>query len=94
MVSKSSAIGAALIGLCIASLAAYAGPTCTKEPESKWLSEEAMKQKIGDLGYKDIKVFKKTRTGCYEIYGYAADGGKAEVYFNPVDGAVVKKNVD
>ena len=74
--------------------AAFASPSCTNEPEDKWLSEAAMKQKIAEMGYKDIKVFKKTTTGCYEIYGYTADGHKAEVYFHPVTGATVEKNVD
>lgn len=84
----------AAAGLCLASSAALASPTCTKEPEDKWLSETAMKQKITEMGYKEIKVFKKTTTGCYEIYGYTADGRKAEVYFNPVTAAIVEKNVD
>lgn len=72
---------------------ALAAPPCTKEPESKWLSEAIMKQKIAGLGYKEIKVFHKTGS-CYEIYGRTAEGKKAEVYFNPVDGSVVKSNVD
>ncbi|MFG1299795.1 PepSY domain-containing protein [Xanthobacter sp. V3C-3] len=80
--------------LCLASSAALASPTCTREPQDKWLSEEAMKQKISQMGFKDIKVFKKTTTGCYEIYGYNADGRKAEVYFNPVTGEIVENNVD
>ena len=79
---------------CLVSSSALASPNCTKEPESKWLSETVMKQKIADMGYKDIKVFKKTTTGCYEIYGYTADGHKAEVYFNAVTAEVVEKNVD
>ena len=53
-----------------------------------------MKQKIAEMGFKDIKVFKTTRSGCYEIYGYNADGRKAEVYFNPVTGEIVEENVD
>ena len=73
---------------------ALASPKCTTEPESKWLTETAMKEKITALGYKDIRVFKKTTSGCYEIYGHTADGKKAEVYFNPVDGTVVEKNID
>ena len=73
---------------------AIASPKCTSEPQDKWLSEEVMKQKIADMGYKQVKVFKKTMSGCYEIYGYTADGKKAEVYFNPVDGTVFEKNVD
>lgn len=76
------------------SSAAFAGPQCTTEPESKWLTEQAMKDKVAELGYVNIKVFKKTKDGCYEIYGYTKDGRKAEVYFNPVDGSVVKENLD
>ena len=52
-----------------------------------------MKDKIAAMGYKNIRVFKKTTTGCYEIYGYNKDGQKAEVYFNPVTGEVVKANI-
>lgn len=73
---------------------AMASPKCTSEPESKWLSEGAMKEKIAEMGYTKIRVFRKTTSGCYEIYGYTADGKKAEVYFNPVSGAVVEKNID
>jgi hypothetical protein len=85
---------AAVAVLGISCSAALASPTCTREPPSKWLSEAEMKQKIQEMGYKDIKVFKKTNSGCYEIYGYTAEGRKAEVYFNPVTGAVVEQNVD
>jgi hypothetical protein len=73
---------------------ALASPTCTTEPEAKWLSEAAMKERIAAMGYKDIRVFKKTNSGCYEIYGFTADNRKAEVYLNPIDGSVVEKNVD
>ncbi|MFA5121774.1 PepSY domain-containing protein [Zavarzinia sp.] len=88
------ALGAGIVAACFSGGLAFAGPTCTTEPESKWLSEEAMKQKIAEMGYKDIKVFKKTRGGCYEIYGYTAEGKKAEVYFNPITGEAVEKNLD
>jgi len=67
---------------------AQASPKCTSEPQEKWLTEAAMKEKIAEMGYKAIRVFKKTTSGCYEIYGYTAEGKKAEVYFNPV------RNVD
>ena len=40
---------------------ALASPTCTTEPEAKWLSETAMKERIAAMGYKDIRVFKKTK---------------------------------
>ena len=50
-----------------------------------------MKKKIDEMGYHKIKMFKKTKGNCYEIYGYNHHGKKAEVYFNPVDGTVVKE---
>lgn len=92
MLRKSLVLSA--LAVSFAASGAIASPTCTKEPEDKWLSEAAMKQKIAEMGYKDIKVFKKTTTGCYEIYGYTGDGRKAEVYFHPVTGAPIEKNVD
>ncbi|EWY42726.1 hypothetical protein N825_02395 [Skermanella stibiiresistens SB22] len=73
---------------------ALAGPKCTSEAKDKWLSEADMKQKIAELGYKDIKTFKTTSGNCYEIYGHDKDGHKAEVYFNPVTAAVVKAEID
>lgn len=81
---------AALVATLFAAGAALASPTCTDAPKDKWLSEEAMKQKIAELGYKDIRTFKATKGNCYEIYGADKDGKKAEVYFNPVTGAIVE----
>lgn len=69
---------------------ALAGPTCTGEPKTAWLSEDAMKAKIAGMGYKNIRTFKVTSGNCFEIYGYDKDGKKAEVYFHPVTGAIVE----
>ena len=71
---------------------ALASPECTKEPKDKWLSEDAMKAKATELGYK-AEVF-KVEGNCYEIYGYKKDGSQVEVYFNPVTGAVVAEEVE
>ena len=68
---------------------ALASPSCTKEPKSKWMSEDAMKAKIDTLGYK-VKTFEVTGN-CYEIYGKDKEGKRAEVYFNPVSGDIVQK---
>ncbi|MBP2447970.1 hypothetical protein JOH51_005478 [Rhizobium leguminosarum] len=68
---------------------ALASPSCTKEPKSKWMSEDAMKAKIDTLGYK-VKTFEITGN-CYEIYGKDKDGKRAEVYFNPASGDIVQK---
>ncbi|WP_407804283.1 PepSY domain-containing protein, partial [Staphylococcus aureus] len=56
---------------------AFASPSCTKEPKSKWMTEDAMKAKIDALGYK-VKTFEVTGN-CYEIYGKDKDGKRAEV---------------
>ncbi|MBX6425150.1 MAG: PepSY domain-containing protein [Variibacter sp.] len=71
--------------------AALAGPQCTSEPKSKWLSEAAMKAKIAELGY-TYKVFKVTAGNCYEIYGQDKAGRRAEVYFHPITGSIVEEH--
>ena len=49
----------------------------------------ALLQQIAEQGYQVAK-FKVTDGNCYEIYGKDRDGKKVEIYFNPVDGSVVK----
>ncbi|MDL2408965.1 PepSY domain-containing protein [Rhizobium calliandrae] len=67
---------------------ALASPSCTGEPKSKWMSEDAMKARIDAMGYK-VKTFQITGN-CYEIYGKDKSGSRAEVYFNPVSGDIVQ----
>jgi len=76
-----------------ASTIAVAGPVCTKEPQARWMTQAQMKAKIAKMGYRSIKVFAVSGS-CYEIYAITKDGKRAEVYFNPVTGAVVQNNVD
>lgn len=73
----------------------FAGPECTTAPESKWMGMQDMQKKIiNDYGF-TIKLF-KIDGSCYEIYGWEEKKGKVdkiEVYFNPVNGDIVKKEV-
>lgn len=85
---KISAIAAVVLAL---TGTAVAGPQCTTAPQAQWMSEAAMRAKIEKDGY-TIKTF-KVSGNCYEIYGFAKDGKKVEIYFNPVDGSIVKKDV-
>lgn len=62
---------------------------CTDQPKEKWMSEADFKKKVEEMGYK-IKKFKQPGT-CYEIYGTNKEGKKVEIYFNPVDAAIVKE---
>lgn len=87
-------IPAAVAAAVLATAAsAAASPACTTAPKAKWLSEAQMKTKIAALGYTKIKVFQVSGS-CYEIYAFNKAGKKAEVYFNPVTGAVVQNNED
>lgn len=63
---------------------------CTTEPKDKWLDRDAFEQSLVEQGYK-IAKFKVTEGNCYEIYGFDQEEQKVEIYFNPVDGSVVKE---
>lgn len=80
----------AILGLVLASCTTKTH--CTSEDKSKWQDQESFKSKLVDDGYK-INVFKVTEGNCYEIYGWDKDQNKVEIYFNPVDGSVVKKEM-
>lgn len=85
LVLTASALSAASV--------AVAAPVCTTVPRAKWLTPDQMKARIARMGYRDIKVFQVSGS-CYEIYAHTKDGKRAEVYFNPVTGAVVQNNID
>jgi len=73
---------------------AIAGPTCTDEPQSKWLSEAEMTKRFQALGYKDdVKKLHVSKGKCWEIYGTDKQGRKVEVYFHPITGAIAEENV-
>lgn len=68
---------------------AYAKKDCTGQPKEKWMKEDDFKKQLEEKGYK-IRKFKKPGS-CYEIYGTNKDGKNVEIYFNPVDGSIVKE---
>jgi hypothetical protein len=75
------------------STASQAGPQCTDTPAEKWQDQAAFQEQLKAQGY-EIKKFKVTGGNCYEIYGHNKDGKKVEIYFNPVDGSIVKQEID
>ncbi|CAM3709517.1 hypothetical protein VA7868_02943 [Vibrio aerogenes CECT 7868] len=79
-----------LLSFTLVSGAVFADPQCTTAPENNWIPFEKAKQQVLDMGYK-IKVFKRTHTQCYELYGYDKTGERVEIYFNPVDMSKVKE---
>lgn len=94
MTIRSKAIMAAVaaaIATTATAGAVFAAPACTTEAQSKWMPEASMKKMIEGQGY-TIKEFKVSGT-CYEFYGKSKDGKRAEIYYNPVTGAVVKQKL-
>lgn len=75
------------------SLSAYADPLCSRAPEAQWQPMGKLQQQLLADGYR-IKILKKTKTGCYELYGKNKAGKKAEIYYNPVDLSVVKQDIE
>ncbi len=85
---KSLVATAALATATIAS----AAPVCTTQPQARWMSQAQMRARIVHMGYQKIKTFQVSGS-CYEVYARTRDGRRAEVYFNPVTGAIVQSNV-
>jgi hypothetical protein len=85
---KSLSLGLVLAGF-VGAGSAHAKKSCTDQPKTKWMTEEAFKKKVEGEGY-TIRKFKQPGT-CYEIYGSDKAGKKVEIYFNPVDGSIVKE---
>jgi hypothetical protein len=71
------------------SLGAFAAPVCTKAPQSQWMPQQALKDRLVKEGY-TIDKFLISGT-CYEIYGKDKAGKMVEIYFDPTDGHIVKQ---
>lgn len=81
------------IAVALLSGVAVAGPTCTQAEPSTWQNQDKFQAQLVEQGYQ-IKKFKVTDGNCYEIYGKNKQGQKVEIYFNPVDGKVVKTKTE
>ena len=87
----------AAIMLALLSSQVLASANCPKAPENTWMHVLDMQKKIvNDYGFA-IKRF-LTDGNCYEIYGWGLNATgdsfvEIEVYFNPVNGEIVKKKV-
>ncbi len=67
-------------------------PECSTAPRSDWKDAKAFQESLKDEGY-TIRTFNETSGGCYEIYGHDVEGKRVEIYFNPVNGEIVKQEV-
>ena len=53
--------------------------------------EEVARMAFGIMNDLQKDKFKTTKGNCYEIYGKDKAGQKVEIYYNPVDGSIVKE---
>lgn len=83
---------ALVLALSVVSFSSYAQKNCTDKPKEKWMKEDDFKKRLEGEGYK-IRKFKQPGS-CYEIYGANKEGKRVEIYFNPVDGTIVKEEVE
>lgn len=83
---------ALIVALLLVGGVSHAKKNCTDQPKEKWLNQEEFKRRLEGEGYK-IRKFKQPGS-CYEIYGTNKDGKNVEIYFNPVDGSVVKEKTE
>lgn len=81
-----------IMALTMVGAQAYAKKNCTDQPKDKWMKEDDFRKRLEGEGYK-IRKFKQPGS-CYEIYGTNKDGKNVEIYFNPVDGSVVKEEIE
>jgi hypothetical protein len=70
-----------------------AGTQCTDAPQSEWMDQDAFQQQLVQQGYQ-INEFVVTDGSCYEIYGQNKEGQNVEIYFNPVNGEIVKEEIE
>lgn len=83
-----------LVILAALSFAAFAGAsgaseTCTQEPKSKWLSQEAIAAKLKEQGFVVSRT--ETKRSCYEVKAKDAQGKRVELYVDPVTARIVKQ---
>jgi len=71
----------------LVSTSAFASPKC--QGEQPRMDQAQVKQMFQKKGY-EIRKFKVSSGGCYEIYGIQ-DGKKVEVYIDPWTAAELQK---
>ncbi|WP_052152966.1 PepSY domain-containing protein [Vibrio vulnificus] len=70
-----------------------ADPQCTNAPETQWLNLDQAKSQVEAMGYQ-IKGFKKTKTGSYELYVHTKENKRVEIYFDTTDMRKEKEVLD
>jgi len=89
MQDRRTLIALAALVLAASTGAALASETCTQEPKSKWLSQEAIAAKLKDQGFEVART--ETKRSCYEVKAKDARGRRLELHVDPVTARIVKQ---
>lgn len=82
---KRTLIATALLAaLSTSALAESAGKPCTAEPQSKWMTLEAIEKIVRDHGYQVAKS--KMKGTCAEVYARDNTGKRVEFFIDPATG--------
>ena len=65
---------------------------CTKEPKDKWKPQADAEAAATAAGYAVTRS--KVEGSCYEVYAKDKDGKKFELFYNPVNLELLKKQDD
>jgi hypothetical protein len=76
----TSLLLAAFISMTAGSALAHGDFKCDV-PKTEWKPQMELQRKLIDEGWRVRQV--KTDNGCYEVYGFDANGKRMEAYFNP-----------
>jgi hypothetical protein len=91
-VAKVAALVAAAVMLQVPMASAHGFKDCTTEAKDKWKPEKDAEAAATAAGYTVSKV--KVEGSCYEVYAKDKAGQKFELFYNPVDLKLVKKQED
>ena len=82
MKTNLAACTTGLIALAFTSAAlAHGDIKCDAVPENEWKPQSQLQEKLTKEGWKVRQV--KRYHGCYEVYGFDANGMRAEAFFHP-----------
>jgi hypothetical protein len=65
---------------------------CTQSPGSARMSEDAVKAKLADAGYKITRI--KREHGCYEVHATDQSGTRLELRVDPASAKILRAEKD
>lgn len=71
----------ALLAAFVGATFAHGNVSCPAMPKEEKKLQTDLQKKLESEGWKVRKV--QNYNGCYEVYGFDAQGRKAEAFFNP-----------